>query len=68
MGVKAYVKKADVKKLTRKLNNLLSLPPINKDNYKNESYYKHQVAVRNSKIKQLQRELAQIQIEEKPEK
>ncbi|KAF0250287.1 MAG: hypothetical protein FD167_309 [bacterium] len=66
MAVKVYVKKADVEKLTRKLNKLLSLPPINKDNYKDEYNYRYQVAARNSKIKQLQRELAQI--EEKAEK
>lgn len=66
MAEKKYIKKTRVEKLTKKLNNLLSLPPINRDNYKNESSYKYDVALRKSKIKQIQRELGQI--EEKLEK
>ena len=58
---KVYIKKTYVEKLTRKLNNLLSLSPINRDNYKSEYTYRQDVAIRKSKIKQLQRELGQTE-------
>lgn len=68
MPKKAYIKKTYVEKLTRKLNNLLSLPPINRDNYKSEYDYRKYLKFRESKIKQLQRELGLAQREEKAEK
>jgi hypothetical protein len=61
MAEKKHIKKTHIEKLTKKLNNLLSLPPINSDNYNSAYNYRYQVAARNSKIKQLQRELAQTE-------
>ena len=57
---KVYIKKTYVEKLTRKLNNLLSLSPINRDNYKSEYDYRKYLKFRESKIRRMRRELGEI--------